>query len=85
MAIVSLDGHYLRVNRCAVPHLGRSEADPLGRRLSEIVHPDDFATAHRQMDGARPRGSVPRIPGTSTLRASRREHRVDGPRLLADP
>ena len=48
MAIVSLDGHYLRVNRSLCRMLDRPESVLLGRSLGEIVHPDDFATGQER-------------------------------------
>ncbi len=49
MAIVSLDGHYLRVNRSLCRILDRPEPDLVGRSLGEIVHPDDFAIGQERL------------------------------------
>lgn len=43
MAIESLDGRFLRVNRALCDTLGYSSADLLKLSLSEITHPDDRA------------------------------------------
>lgn len=41
MAIVSLDGHYLRVNRSLCRIVGRPEEELRGRPFADITHPDD--------------------------------------------
>lgn len=41
MALVAPDGRVLQVNPAMCALLGRAEADVLGRRFAEFVHPDD--------------------------------------------
>ena len=50
MAIVSLDGHYLRVNRAMCRILGRSEDQIRGRSFTEVTHPEDCAESFQAMD-----------------------------------
>ena len=49
MAIVSLDAHYLRVNRSLCRMLARPEPALLGRSLGDIVHAEDFAAGQERM------------------------------------
>ncbi|HEX7070839.1 MAG TPA: PAS domain S-box protein, partial [Rhodothermales bacterium] len=41
MGIVDVDGHWIEVNRKLYSLLGYTERELLGRRLTEITHPDD--------------------------------------------
>jgi PAS domain S-box-containing protein len=43
MAVVALDGHFLKVNRALRQMLGWSEATPMPLSFEEISHPDDIA------------------------------------------
>jgi PAS domain S-box-containing protein len=49
MAIVALDGTWLRVNRALCEILGRTEAEMLGRRFHEFTHPDDLELGAAQV------------------------------------
>ncbi len=42
MALIGLDGHFLRVNQALCTILGYAEADLLARTFQEITHPDDL-------------------------------------------
>jgi PAS domain S-box-containing protein len=42
MAIVSLDGHWLRVNRALCETLGYTESELLGLTFQELTHPEDL-------------------------------------------
>ena len=44
MAIVSLEGHWLQVNRSLCEMVGYSESELLATTLQEITHPDDLET-----------------------------------------
>ena len=44
MALISLDGHYLKVNRALCEMLGYSEAELLGRTFQDISHPEELDT-----------------------------------------
>ena len=47
MALISMDGRWLRVNRAVTEILGRSADDLLGLPVESAAHPDDVAT-HRE-------------------------------------
>jgi len=44
IALVALDGHWLKVNRAACDMLGYTEAEMLERTFQDLTHPDDLAT-----------------------------------------
>lgn len=50
MAVMSLDGHYLRVNRVLCKTLGYSEAELLARGNRDVTHPDDLAISNTQIN-----------------------------------
>jgi PAS domain S-box-containing protein len=49
MALVSLDGHWLQVNRSLAAMVGYSEAELLNTTFQAITHPDDLTTDLDQM------------------------------------
>jgi diguanylate cyclase (GGDEF)-like protein/PAS domain S-box-containing protein len=57
MALVSLDGHWLRVNPSLCRLTGYSEAELLGRTFQDLTHPDDLEAnlteVRKVMDGQR--------------------------------
>ncbi len=58
MAIVDLDGAFLRVNRVLATIVGRSQADLLTLRAADITHPDD-AQADADLDRRIADGTLP--------------------------
>ena len=66
MALVSLDGTWLRVNPALCRIVGYAEDDLLGARIQDITHPDDLEADldHMAADG-------PRRPGRATAMEKR--------------
>lgn len=54
VALVSLDGRYIAVNRAYCQMIGYSEAELLTMGFQDITHPDDLALGHRRrlLEGA---------------------------------
>lgn len=50
MALVAMDGRWLRVNRALCDLLGYDEADLLRRTFRDVTHPDDAAADQRVVD-----------------------------------
>jgi PAS domain S-box-containing protein len=47
MALTSIDGRFLRVNRSLCDMLGYSVAELMGKSFQTIVHPDDLQSSQR--------------------------------------
>jgi PAS domain S-box-containing protein len=59
MALVALDGHFVRVNRALCEIVGYSAAELMSLRFQAITHPDDLATDVAIADRLA-RGEIPR-------------------------
>jgi PAS domain S-box-containing protein len=55
MAMISLEGRYVKVNQALSTMTGRSEEDLLGLSYRDITHPDDIAFGDRCMEELRTR------------------------------
>ncbi len=56
MALVGLDGRWLRINRATCDIVGYSEEELLAKTFQDITHPDDLDTDLRQMEELRSGG-----------------------------